>query len=598
MRVPTRGGPDGCCLLFSLGHRGEAVLNGVASPPGVRDDAAHGPRRSPPSLLGRYRQIARVLVGHGLADLVEMVHLGPSVAFGARLLPTRSRLDRSLSRAARFRLALEELGPTFIKFGQLLSTRADVLPPDVIAELSRLQDRVPALPPGAAEAVIEAELRRPVRDVYARFDPVPLAAASIAQVHRAVLTSGELVAVKVRRPDAERVITGDLDVLRHLARLVERHVTTADVIQPSGLVDEFARTIRGELNLVREGRNLDRLTAAFAGDDTVRFPHVYWEWTTPGVLTLELFQGLTVTEVSARGADAETRRLIASRGADAMLTQILVHGFFHADPHPGNLLVLPGNVIGFLDLGIVGRIDDRLQDQLAGVIRAVGHRDAGRLAAVTVAIASPAHEVDESVLERDLAELIDTYADVPLAHLSMSAVLGDVVQTAARHRLRIPSNLMLLIKAVVTIEAVGRAIDPSFKMVEHAAPLAERLWLARYSPAAISARVGRMGRQAASALGDVPVALDAVLRAAKAGRLEVQFVHRNLEHFVREMDRSSNRLSFAIVIGSLVVASALIIQAGVGPLLSGYSVIGLAGFLVAGILGMGLAVGVLRSGRL
>jgi ubiquinone biosynthesis protein len=281
-----------------------------------------------------------------------------------------------------------------------------------------------------------------------------------------------------------------------------------------------------------------------------------------------------------------------------MLSQILVHGFFHADPHPGNLVVLPGDVVGFLDLGIVGRLDEQLQDQLAGIIRAVGQRDVARLATLAAAIASPTHDVDEGALERDLGELIETYADVPLAHLSMSALLSDVVQTAARHRLRIPSNLMLLIKAVVTIESVGRAIDPSFKMVEHAAPLAERLWIEHYSPAAMSARLARAGRRAASALGDVPVALDAVLRKARAGRLEVQFVHRNLEHFVREMDRSSNRLSFAIVIGSLVVASALVIQTGVGTTLFGYPLIGLAGFLVAGVLGIGLAIGVIRSGRL
>ncbi|MEZ5320219.1 MAG: AarF/UbiB family protein [Vicinamibacterales bacterium] len=556
---------------------------------------------APPSRLRRYRQIASVLVRHGLADVVDALHLGSYLALGTRLLPRRARVDPSLSRAARFRLTLEELGPTFIKFGQALSVRADVLPPAFTAELATLQEHVSPLEPGVAEAVIAREFGQPVEALFTTFDPVPLAAASMAQVHRATLPTGEIVAVKVRRPGIRRVIAGDVEILRQLAALVERSFAAAAVVRPVQLVEEFARTIRAELDLAREGRHIEHVARNFAGDPTVRVPWVHWPLTTPRVLTMEFLDGARVADLAATGVPVEVRRLVAARGADAVLAQVLVHGFFHADPHPGNLLVLDGPdgpVIGFLDFGIVGRLDERHRRQIARVIRAVWRRDAPALTTVALAITRPEHDVDVPALEQDLGGLLDAYADVPLGELSMTEVLTEVIGTAARHQLRIPSTLMLLIKTVMTIEGVGRQLDPTFRIVRHAAPLADRLWRQEFSPVALAARAGEATRAAMSAMRAAPANLDAIARKVRDGRLEVRFVHRNLDHFVREMDRSSNRLSFAIVIGAIVVGSSVVIQAGVGPFVFGYPVLGVGGFLVAGFLGIGLAIGVLRSGRL
>jgi ubiquinone biosynthesis protein len=549
-------------------------------------------------MLQRYRQVAAVLTKHGLADVVDALHLGRSVALATRLLPSRARIDPSLSRSARLRLTLEELGPTFVKFGQALSVRSDVLPEELIAELAKLQDDTTPLAPGIAANAVEAAFGRPIATLFRWFDPAPLAAASMAQVHLAERPSGDRVVVKVRRPGIDRVIAGDIEMLRQLARLIERHLPAAAAVDPSGLVDEFARTIRAEQDFVREGRNIDRCARNLEGDATVRLPRVHWDLTTRSVLTLEFLDGWKISDLAAVGLSLDERRLVAQRGADAMLAQILVHGFFHADPHPGNLLVLPGFVIGFLDFGIVGRIDAPMRSSLANIVRAVWRRDADELAKLAIDIGRPAGEVDAHGLALDLAGLIDAYTDLRIGDLSMTEVLTEVVATAARHHLRIPSNLMLLIKAVVTIEGVGRQLDPDFKIVEHAAPLAERLWALETSPRALAARAGERIQEMVAAVQRVPLHLDVIARKMREGRLEVQFVHRNLDLFVREMDRSSNRLSFAIVIGSLVVGSAVVVQAGVGGTVAGYPLLGLAGFIVAGVLGIGLAIGIVRSGRL
>jgi ubiquinone biosynthesis protein len=550
------------------------------------------------SAFQRYRQIAAVLMKHGLADVVDALHLSRYLAVGMRVLPVRRRLDPSLSRAARFRLTLEELGPTFVKFGQALSVRSDVLPAELIDELSKLQDAAAPLPPGAAVAAVEAAFRQPIAALFRRFDLVPLAAASMAEVHGAVLPGGEPAVVKVRRPGIGRVIASDIEILRQLARLIERRLPGAEAIDPVGLVEEFARTIRAEQDFQREGRNIERCARNFAGDPSVRIPRVQWDLTTRAVLTMEYLEGSKLSDLGTLGLDADDRRLIAERGADAMLAQILIHGFFHADPHPGNLLVLPGLVVGFLDFGIVGRVDDQMRTALARIVRAVARRDADELARLAIEICRPPGEVDSRTLSRDLSGLLDAHTDLPLRELSMTEVLTEVVGTAARHRLRIPSNLMLLIKAVVTIEGVGRQLDPDFKIVEHAAPLAERLWRIETSPRAVATRIGERMQETVAAIQRMPLYLDAIGRKMRDGRLELQFVHRNLDFFVREMDRSSNRLSFAIVIGSLVVGSSVVIQAGIGGTIAGYPALGLAGFVIAGVLGVGLAIGIVRSGRL
>jgi ubiquinone biosynthesis protein len=550
------------------------------------------------STVRRYREAVAVLARHGLGDVADTLRLSRFLPWRARRRAGRIRADGLLTRPERFRLALEEMGPTFVKFGQALSVRTDILPPEYAAELARLQDQVAPLPAGEAEAAIERELKRPIARLFRSFECAPMAAASIAQVHRAELPNGDAVAVKVRRPGIEPIIGADIDMLRQLAPLVERYVPALDIIRPQDFIDEFARTLRAELDLTREARNVERCAANFTGDPTVRLPRIDWERTSPAVLTMERLEGIRLSEIDAAGLGPFARRLIARRGADAMLTQVLAHGFFHADPHPGNILVLDDYVLGFIDWGIAGYVDERMRRDLSRIVRAVVRRDTAELAALAIEIAEPRGDVDARALERDLIVLVDTYGHVPLGDLRAADVLTDAVRTAARHRLRVPSNLMLLIKALVTIEGVGRHLDPGFKVIEHAAPLAERLWLREYAPDALGRRAIEAIEETVHAVRQVPLHVEAIARKARDGRLEIRFVHRNLEHFVGEMDRSSNRIAFAMIIAALIIGSSLIIHAGRGESAYGYPVLGLIGFVIAGVFGIRLATGIVRSGKL
>lgn len=567
----------------------------------VRADAPLTDTRRRPNVgeMRRFAEIASILVKYGFVDVVDALHLTPYLAAGRWVWSALGGERRQpLARAVRLRLAFEDLGPTFIKFGQALSTHADLLPADVVAELALLQDAVPPLPGGAAEQAIEQALGGTVGELFLDFDSEPLAAASIAQVHRATLRSGEKVAIKLRRPGIETVIESDLTILSDLAALAERHIADASLYSLRGLVAEFARTIRTEQDLVREGRLIERVASQFAGDPTVRFPRICWPLTTSTVLTMEFLDGVKVSAVGTREAPDLDPRIVARRGADAIFRQILVNGLFHADPHPGNILVMPDNVVAFVDFGIIGRVNRQMRETLGETILAISRHDAERLAEIVVNVATPLRAVDMVMLARDLDEMLDLYSDRSLGDLSLRAVFDSITDAMSRHRLRLPADVLLLIKAVSTIEAVGRQLDPTFKIVEHATPFVEKMIEQNRSPGAIAVRATDAGREVLHVLSSLPGNLAEIARKARSDDLQIQFVHRNLDHFIREMDRSSNRLSFAVVIASIVVGSSVIVHAGVGPPVLGYPLLGIVGFVTAAVLGIGLAIGILRSGRL
>jgi ubiquinone biosynthesis protein len=507
----------------------------------------------------RTRDIFRVFARHGLGDLVAHLKVP------GRWHPRRGTQDAGHARATRLRMALEELGPTFVKFGQALSIRSDLLPLSLTTELARLQDDAPPLPAGTVESVIAQELGAPIETLFRDFDPVPIGAASIAQVHRAILPSGDQVAVKVRRPGIGATIDGDLAILQSIAASAERHWADAELFVPSALVRQFARTIRREQDFTREGRIIERFAANFAGDPTVIVPRVHWSHTCAAVLTMDYVDGIKVSDIDALRLQGSDPALVARRGADAILQQVLTDGLFHADPHPGNILVLPGSVICLLDFGIIGHLGRPGRDRLARLVQAIGARDIPRVVRIVLALSEPLVEPDIKALEEDAAELVETYAGARLQDLSMARVWADIADVIGRHRLQLPADLMLLVKTLVTMEGVGHRLDPTFRMIEHATPYVRRVLMERWSPPRALRLAGREGRDLVDALRAMPDDVHAILAKARAGGLSLHVRQDDLAQVAGRIDVAGRRISLGLVLAALLMSTATIAAAGSSP---------------------------------
>ncbi len=550
--------------------------------------------------LKRYRQVLGILIKYGFGHIVEQLNIDYYIELGKRIvsLGTASRELERLTQAARFRLALEELGPTFIKLGQLLSTRADIVTSDVLEELQKLQDHIPAVPTEQIMAQIHRELGYPVEEIFETFEDTPLATASIAQVHRATLKNGEQVVCKVRRPDIQSVIETDTDIMMGMAYLVEKHLPGGDMYDPIGLVKEFRRTIQRELDFSREGRTTERFAANFADDEAVHIPRVFWDYSGQTVLTLEYVSGIKISqhkELKEAGLDL---KIIARNGADNFLKQVFIHGLFHADPHPGNIHVLPGNIICIFDFGMAGRLDDELKLHLTELLLCVLHRDVDRLIMQLLYSGELHDESNLRNLKRDLTEFIDDYYDILLQDLKIGKLLIDFVEILTEYQIKFPSNLMLLSRALFVMEGMGKQLDPDFNMVEQLRPFAEQIIKDRYSPTTIAKETAQT-LQSYHALGkSLPKDIKEFINRINHNKFKIDLEHRGFERLVNDLDKSTNRISFSMVIGALIIGSSLIMQIDKGPMLFGFPILGLLGYTVAGFLGFGLAIAILRSGRM
>lgn len=550
--------------------------------------------------LKRYRQVLGILVKYGFGHIVEQLNIDYYIELGKRIV-TLGRASHELERltqAARFRLALEELGPTFIKLGQLLSTRPDIVPAEVMEELQKLQDHIPAVPTDQIMAQIHRELGYPTEELFKDFEDIPLATASIAQVHRGTLKNGEQIVCKVRRPGIEPVIETDIDIMMGLAYLVEKHLPGGDMYDSVGFVKEFRRTIHRELDFSREGRTTERFAANFADNETVRIPKVFWDYTGQTVLTLEYIAGIKISRQNELlGADLDLK-IIAKNGADNFLKQVFIHGLFHADPHPGNIYVLPGNVLCLLDFGMVGRLDDDLKMQLTELLLCVLHRDVDRLIMQLLYSGELHDKSNLKSLKRDLTEFIDDYYDILLQDLKIGELLIDFIRILTEYRIKFPSNLMLLSRALFAMEGLGRQLDPNFNMVEQLKPFAEQIIKDRHSPSSIARDTART-LQSYHALGkSLPQDIKEFINRINHNKFKIDLEHRGFERLVNDLDKSTNRISFSMVIAALIIGSSLIMQIDKGPMLFGFPILGLLGYSAAGFLGFGLAIAILRSGRM
>ena len=549
--------------------------------------------------MQRYRQILTVIFKYGFGDLVDALNIEYYLEIGLQMI-SRKRRERieTLSRAVRVRMVLEELGPTFLKMGQILSTRPDLLPVEFMQELEKLQDEVPPFPYREVEVVIQKELQKPIEQVFSSFAEQPLAAASIGQVHQAKMLDGKDVVVKIQRPGIHRKIEVDLEIMMHLAELMERHLEGWEVQRPTRVVEEFARTLEKELDYTLEAAHTERFARQLEDEPAVYVPQVYRESTTSRVLTMEHIYGVKVSEIDELEKEGLDRKEIARQGLILIMTQIFVHGFFHADPHPGNIFIMPDNVICYIDFGMMGRLDLEIRESFADLIMSIVHRNERDAAHALLKLTLSEEGPDYLALERDVAEFMDQHCYRPLKDVALGAMLNQLLQLTTRHGLCIPPDLFLMIKALSTVEGLGRVLDPELDVIEEAAPFIKRIQLNRIHPQRIAKDVTSSGTEFFHLLKDIPGEIRTILKLARQGKVKMEFEHRGLEPMLATHDRISNRLSFAIVLASLVIGSSLIVLSGIPPKWHEIPIIGLTGFLFAGFMGFWLLISIIRSGRM
>ncbi len=549
--------------------------------------------------LNRYHQVLRVLFKYGFEDLVDRLHIDQYLESGLQMInrKPREQINR-LSRPERLRLALEELGPTFIKLGQLLSTRPDFIPPEYLHELARLQDEVPPFPYEEVREIFVEETGRPPEELFEYFDSEPLAAASIGQVHHARLRDGADVVVKVQRPDIEKVIAVDLEILAHIASLMEQYLEEVQGHHPTSVVHEFARSLSREIDFSLELFNIQRFAKQFEGNDTIHVPLTYPEFSSERILVMEYVDGIKSSKVELLREKGYDLKLLAERGANLVMEQIFVHGFFHADPHPGNIFVLPGNVVCFIDFGQMGRLSRKDREDFTNLVLNLVEGNERKVTSGVLRVTIQQGEVNRDDLARDLGDFMDRYLYRPLADLKADRILQDLLDLVSKHRLSLKPNLYLMMKAISTVEGVGLMLDPELQLVRLAEPFMKKVRLGRLQPKRLAEEFSETGGEYLSLLRELPAELRFILRQMRDGRLRIEFEHRGLKALEKTLDRVSNRVSFAIVLASQIIGSSLVVLSDIPPRWYGIPVIGLIGFLFAGIMGFWLLVSIIRHGRM
>jgi ubiquinone biosynthesis protein len=557
--------------------------------------------------LGRLHEIASVLIRYGFGDMVRRMGMANALERAGRVLQWQRAGELAhLEPPARVRRALEELGPTFIKLGQLLATRVDLFEPEWIAEFGKLQDSAPPSPYDGIQQQFIEQLGAPPEQLFAAFDPEPLAAASIAQVHRARLADGSAVAVKVRRPGIRPVIEADLRWLMRLAELAESENPELRNFRPQEVVRQFEQSLQRELDFASECRNAERIAANFAAyadqdappgaGPVIVIPQVYWQWTGERVCVQEYIDGIPGRDLAAADRAGLDRKLLARRGANAVLKMIVEDGYFHADPHPGNVFYLPGNRIAFIDFGMVGRLTEQRRDQLIRLMLGLVQHEPERVADVMLDWTRDG-DADEAGMQLEIQAFVDQYHGVPLKQLSLGAMLNDLVSILRDHHIALPADLALLIKAFITLEGMGRELDPDFDMAGAAMPILERALRARYTPSALFRRGWKSASEMLGLVADLPHDLSRLLRAARRGRLEIHIDVTNLKHVGNQLDRAANRLVVGIVVAALIIGSSIVMTVPGGPKLMGLPLFGLVGYLGAAAGGVWLLLSIWRSGK-
>ena len=549
--------------------------------------------------LNRYRQILAILFKHGFDDLLERLKVDQYIAAGLQAISKKPTLPHEkLSRPQRLRMAFEELGPTYIKLGQVLSTRPDLVPVEFVTELAKLQDEVPAFPFSQVKEVVQAEFGLPCEALFDELEEQPLASASIGQVHKARLKDGEAVAVKFQRPGIRKVIEVDLEIMLHLATLAERHIKELEFHRPVKIVEEFARTLEKEIDYQIEATNMERIARQFLDVPYIYIPAVFREVTTTRVLTTELVDGIKISKIEKLEAAGLDKKLITGRTVELVLKQAFNNGFFHADPHPGNIFVLPDNVICLVDFGMMGIVDRRTREEFVDLIDSLVQHHEDKATQALLNLTDWNEQPDIRALEREVADFMGRHLYKPLKDMEIGKLLQDLIQLTSRFRLHIPPNIFLMIKALSTVEGIGRMLDPDFDLIAHSEPFIRRVKLERFAPQRITSDVFDMMSRLLQFLQQFPKDLLDLTGMIRQQKLRLQLEHKGLETLLATQDQTSNRMSFAIIIAALIIGSALIVISEIPPLIFGISLIGIMGYLVAAVMGIWLLLAIIKKGRL
>jgi ubiquinone biosynthesis protein len=540
--------------------------------------------------LARLKDMAMIMAGFGFGDLIQRLDLPVK-----HLVHTISpKIDTDTNVYRRIRLAIEELGPTFVKLGQILSMRPDILPLPMIRELSKLQDDVGSIPFEEVKQVLEKEFDSPLEHLFRSFDPEPVAAASLSQVHKAIHPDqNRVLAVKVRRPGIVKTVQTDLNILEILADKIHHNVEALQMYDLPGIVATNRRTLLKEIDFSREARYIQIAKAKIEPSSDIVIPEVFTEFSTPRVLVTEFVKGTKISSRMDIGQDH--RKSLAAAGLQSAIVQILEHGFYHADPHPGNMVTTRDNRLCLMDWGMVGRLTSEERNDLLFLIRAAVDRDSRKLARTVLSLATPGKEVQIRHLEKDLMEIMDIYMSLPLKEIRVGTLLEDLVEVLKSHTLRLPPDLSIVIKALITVEGTARMLYPELDVISEATPHVRRLVSRQYSKGYIWQRL-RSNLSAMWGLQQhLPHSLSTILRKIETNDITIGFDHKNLTPMQKALESSFNRLTLGIVLGAMIIGSSMIITTGIGPLLFGYPALGVTGYLISAFLGLWLIITIIRN---
>ncbi|PIE63350.1 MAG: ABC transporter [Desulfobacter postgatei] len=543
--------------------------------------------------LVRYQQIIGIIFKYGFEnsiDAMKINHYLDKILF--------SKPHQKMSRNQRIRMVLEELGPTFIKMGQVLSSRPDLIPLDLTRELAKLQDKVPCFSFEQVGQIILAEFGKPIGEVFHSFEASPFASASIGQVHRAELSPDEQVAVKVQRPGIRKIVEVDLEIIHYLAQVMEKNLEDIAIFRPVKIVEEFARSLEKELDYMVEAASMEQMADQFAKDPTIHIPRVYRSHSTQRVLCMEFIRGTKADDVEAIDRAGLDRKKITRAGADFVMRQIFEFGFFHADPHPGNILILEDQRICMIDFGMTGFLDLVTRELFIDLLQGLASKNTRNTARLLCRLTEPEESVNMAALEKDISQFCAVYLSRPLEEINPSRMIHQFLELCTRHGLRISPDLFLMMKAFISLEGVVRTLDPQFDMLGHARSYIKAAALRKYSMPRLSRELSNIARDIFILLQTLPSDTSQMITQIKQGKIRASINIEGLERLMMIQDQTSNRISFAIIIAGLILGSAIVLNSQIPPMIFGVSIIGIAGFIAAAVLGVWLLVAIIRRGRL